>query len=99
MKLNDVRKQGIEYCEANNCKCTYISHDSVQEFYLSDKEDHHTVFFMNRNGSLAPCRNTEYAVAFHKELKRRKRDRIKNDKRKIADLANRDSLNQDLGNE
>lgn len=52
MKLKDVRKIGIEYCEQNNCAYTYISHDDVNEFYLTEKEDKHTVFFLNKNGSL-----------------------------------------------
>ena len=99
MKLRDVRKLGIEYCEENNCNYTYISHDTVKEFYLTDKEDKHTVFVMNRNGSLKACRTTEYAVDFHKELKRRKKNRMKNDKRKMADFVNRDLLNQDLVDE
>lgn len=99
MKLRDVRKLGIEYCEENNCNYTYISHDTVKEFYLTDKEDKHTVFIMNRNGSLKACRTTEYAVDFHKELKRRKKNRMKNDKRKMADFVNRDLLNQDLVDE
>lgn len=99
MKLRDVRKLGIEYCEENNCNYTYISHDAVKEFYLTDKEDKHTVFIMNRNGSLKACRTTEYAVDFHKELKRRKKSRIKNDKRKMAEFVNRDLLNQDLADE
>lgn len=96
MKLRDVRKLGIEYCEENNCNYTYISHNNVEEFYLVDKEDKHTVFIMNRNGSLKAYRATEYAVDFHKELKRRKKNRIKNDKRKMADFVNHDLLNQDL---
>lgn len=99
MKLRDVRKLGIEYCEENNCNYTYISHDTVKEFYLTDKEDKHTVFIMNRNGSLKACRTTEYAVDFHKEFKRRKKNRMKNDKRKMADFVNRDLLNQDLVDE
>ena len=39
MKLSDVRKLGIKYCEENNCNYTYISHNDVEEFYLTDKED------------------------------------------------------------
>ena len=80
MKLNEVRKLGIEYCEKNNCNYTYISHDNPQEFYLTENEDKHTVFFINRNGSLHACRTTEYAVNFHKELKRRKKVRRKSHK-------------------
>lgn len=95
MKLRDVRKLGIKYCEENNCNYTYISHNNVEEFYLSEKEDKHTVFFMNKNGSLRACRNTEYAVGFHKELKKRKKSRVKNNKRKIAEVANRDFISED----
>lgn len=99
MKLRDVRKLAINYCEENNCNYTYISHNNVEEFYLTDKEDKHTVFYINKNGSLRACRNTEYAVGFHKELKKRKKSRVKNNKRKIAEAANRDLANYDLANE
>lgn len=99
MKLRDTRKLGIQYCEENNCNYTYISYDNVNEFYLTDKEDKHTVFTMNRNGSLKAYRATEYAVDFHKELKRRKKNRMKNDKRKMAEFVNHDLLNQDLADE
>lgn len=90
MKLDEVRKIGIEYCAENNCNYVCISHEKNKGFYLIEDEDKHTVFFMNRNGSLKPCRSTEYAVDFHKELKRRKRNRRANDKRKFAEIANRD---------
>lgn len=96
MKLSDVRKLGIKYCEENNCNYTYISHNDVEEFYLTDKEDKHTVFFVNKNGSLRAYRSTKYAVDFHKELKRRKKNRKKNGKRKIADLANRDLVDEEV---
>jgi hypothetical protein len=97
MKLKDVRKLAIKYCEENNCNYTYISHNNVEEFYLTNKEDKHTVFFINRNGSLKPCRSTEYAVDFHKELRRRKKHRRSNSKHKIADVANRDLSDDDEG--
>lgn len=90
MKLKEVRSLAIQYCEENNCNYTYISHNNVEEFYLVDKEDKHTVFFINRNGSLKPCRNTEYAVDFHKELKRRKKNRRASGKKQIAEVANHD---------
>lgn len=93
MKLKEVRKLAINYCEENHCNYTYISHNNVEEFYLTDKEDKHTVFFINRNGSLKPCRTTEYAVDFHKELKRRKKHR-RNSKRMVAYVANRDDLEE-----
>ena len=99
MKLRDVRKLAINYCEENNCNYTYVSHNNVEEFYLADKEDKHTVFYINKNGSLRACRNTEYAISFHKELKKRKKSRVKNSKRKIAEVANRDSVNCDLADE
>ena len=47
-----------------------------------------TVFFLNKNGSLKACRSTEYAVDFHKELRRRKKNRRKNGKRAVAEIAN-----------
>lgn len=90
MKLKEARKLAINYCEENNCNYTYISHNNVEEFYLADKEDKHTVFFANKNGSLRACRSTEYAADFHKELKRRKKNRRKSGKRVIAEVANRE---------
>ena len=89
MKLKEARNLAIKYCEENHCNYTYISHNNIEEFYLTEKEDKHTVFFINKNGSLKPCRNTEYAADFHKELKRRKKHR-RSDKRVIAEVANRD---------
>lgn len=91
MKLKEVRKLGIKYCEENNCNYTYISFSDLEDFYLTNKENQHTVFFVNRNGSLKPCRSTEYAVDFHKELKRRKKNRRKNYKKDMAEAANRDN--------
>lgn len=88
MKLKDVRKLAIKYCDENKCKYTYVSHNETEEFYLTDKEDKHTVFLVNRNGSLNAYRNTQYAVDFHKELKRRRKNKRNNDKRKIVDICN-----------
>ena len=88
MKLRDVRKLGIKYCVENNCNYTYISHNEANEFYLMDKEDAHTVFLVNKNGSLNACYNTNYAVNFHKELKKRRRVRRKSDKKIAAEMAN-----------
>ena len=99
MKLKEIRKLGIKYCEENKCNYTYISHDDSNEFYLMDKEDAHTVFHVNKNGSLNACRSTQYAVDFHKELKRRKKNRKNNGKRVMAEMLNRDLVNQDLTNE
>lgn len=91
MKLKEARKAAINYCEENKCNYTYISYSDLEEFYPTSKENQHTVFFVNKNGSLKPCRKTEYAVDFHKELKRRKKLRRKNDnKRKMAEVFNRD---------
>ena len=95
MKLNEVRKLGIKYCEENNYNYTYISYDNSNEFYLTEKEDKHTVFFVKKNGSLNTCRSTEYAVDFHKELKRRKKNRRNNGKREVANIANRDLTNEE----
>lgn len=86
MKLKDVRKLGIKYCEENNCNYTYISHDNIEEFYLTESENKHTVFLVNKNGSLNAYRSTEYAVNFHKELRRRKNHRRKNNKRRVAEM-------------
>lgn len=99
MKLAEVRSLGIKYCEENNCKYTYISHNDTEAFYLADKEDRHTVFFVNRNGSLHPYRETAYAIDFHKELAKRKKSRRKNYKQKIAEIANCDLVNRDWTNE
>ena len=90
MKLKETRSLAIKYCEENKCNYTYISHNNVEEFYLTDKEDKNTVFFANKNGSLKTCRNTEYAANFHKELKRRKKSRRRNGKRVVAEAINRD---------
>ena len=88
MKLAEVRNLGIKYCEEHNAKFTYISHSNTEAFYLTDKEDNHTVFLVNRNGSLHPYRETSYAVDFHKELNRRKKNKRKNYKQKLADAMN-----------
>lgn len=95
MKLRDVRKLGIKYCEENNCHYTHISHDNSKGFYLMEKEDAHTVFHVNRNGSLDACYDTNYAVDFHKELKRRKRNRRKNNKKIAAEMCNIESVEVD----
>lgn len=93
MKLKEARKSAIDYCQENNCNYTYISHNEAEGFYLTDKEDKHTVFFVNRNGSLNACRNTEYAVEFHKELRRRKNHR-RNGKKMIAEIANHEEVEE-----
>ena len=36
MKLKEARNLAIKYCEENNCNYTYISHNNVEEFYLTD---------------------------------------------------------------
>lgn len=88
MKLKEVRKQGIKYCQENDCNYTYISFDDANEFYLTENENRHTVFLVNKNGSLDPCLVTKYGEDFHKELKRRKKNRRKNGKIKIAEICN-----------
>jgi hypothetical protein len=95
MKLKEARSLAIKYCEENKCNYTYISHNNVEEFYLTDKEEKHTVFYINKNGSLNPCRSTQYAADFHKELKRRKKNRRKNGKKTVAYVANSDLVNED----
>lgn len=96
MKLKEARNLAIKYCEENNCNYTYISYNDTEQFYLTNKEDKHTVFFVNKNGSLNACRSTQYAVDFHKELKRRKKNRKNNGKRVVAEMLNPDLVNQDL---
>ena len=90
MKLKDARKEAIKYCKENNCNYACISFVEESGFYLTEKEGTHTVFFVNRNGSLDTCLNTNYAIDFHKELKRRKNKRRKDGKRKITDICNHD---------
>lgn len=90
MKLKEARSSAIKYCEENKCNYTYISYSDLEEFYPTAKENQHTVFFINRNGSLKPCRSTQYAADFHKELKKRKRHRRSNNKKFIAEAINRD---------
>lgn len=90
MKLKEARSLAIKYCEENNCNYTYISYNNVEEFYLTGKEDKSTVFYINKNGSLKPCRSTEYAADFHKELKRRKKHRRNSGKKRVAEVANHD---------
>ncbi len=88
MKLKEARKQAIKYCEENNCNYTYISHSDLEGFYTTSKENQHTVFFVNKNGSLNACRTTQYAIDFHKELRRRKKNRKNNSKRIVAEMLN-----------
>ena len=95
MKLKEARNLAIKYCEENKCNYTYISYSDLEEFYTTAKENQHTVFFVNKNGSLKPCRTTEYAVEFHKELKKRKKNRRKNYKAKMAEVANRDFVEKE----
>lgn len=95
MKLKEVRKLGIEYCVENNCDYTYISFGGSKEFYLTEKEDKHTVFIIKRNGGLNAYRETSYAADFHKELKKRRNEKKKNDKRKIAKLLNEEETEED----
>lgn len=90
MKLKDARKLGIKYCKENKCNYAYISYDDNDGFYPLDKENSRTVFLVNRNGSLDAYMSTNYAIDFHKELKKRKNNRRKNDKRKAADMYNSD---------
>jgi ABC-type nitrate/sulfonate/bicarbonate transport system ATPase subunit len=90
MKLKEARKLAINYCEENKCNYTFIAHDDSNAFYLTDSEERHTVFIVNKNGSLNAYRNTQYAVDFHKELKRRKKSRKNNSKRVMSEMLNRD---------
>lgn len=90
MKLKDARKAAIKYCEENKCNYTCLSYVEESGFYLTEKESNHTVFFVNRNGSLDACLNTNFAIDFHKELKRRKNGKRKSGKREVVDACNFD---------
>ncbi len=90
MTLKEARKSGIKYCEENNCSYTYISANNVGGFYLSTREDNHTVFLVNKNGSLDSYLGTKYAADFHKEYKRKENSRRNNDKKVIAEMCNYD---------
>ena len=90
MNLKEARNSGIKYCEENKSNFIYISHDNTRKFYLTEKEDAYTVFTVGKNGSLKAYLHTNYASEFHKELKKRKNDRRKNGKRKIAEICNRE---------
>jgi hypothetical protein len=90
MKLKEARKQAIKYCEETNCNYTYISYSDLEGFYTTSKDNQHTVFFVNKNGSLNACRTTQYAIDFHKELRRRKKSRKNNSKRIVAEMLNCD---------
>lgn len=92
MKLKEVRSIGIKYCTDNNCNYTYISHDSTNEFYLTEKEGKHTVFLVKKNGGLNAYRGTNYSVDFHKELKKRRNQRRRSTKRQMAEMLNRDEV-------
>lgn len=89
MKLKEARKSAIKYCAENKCNYTYISFDDLEGFYPTEKENQHTVFFVNNNGSLNACRTSPYAVDFHKELRKRKKNRKNNTKREVAEMLNR----------
>ena len=96
MKLKEVRKLAIKYCEENNCNYTYISHDNTtDEFYLTDIEDEYTVFLVNKNGSLDSYHSTKYTTDFHKAFKRRENKRRNNDKRRMVEMYNSDYENSD----
>ena len=90
MKLKEARNFAIKYCEENKSNYTYISFSDLEGFYQTDKENQHTVFFVNKNGSLNACRTTQYAVDFHKELKKRKKHRKNNGKMVMAEMLNYD---------
>lgn len=97
MKLKEARKAAIKYCEENNCNYTYISFSDLEDFYPTSKENQHTVFIVSKNGSLNAYRGTQYAADFHKELKRRKKNRKNNSKRVMADMLNRSDDEEAVG--
>lgn len=96
MKLKEARKLGIDYCKNNKCNYTYISANNMGGFYLSSTGDDHTVFLVNKNGSLDTYLGTNYAANFHKEFKKKNSNRRNDNKRKLADASNYDFLNYDL---
>lgn len=98
MTLKEVRKLGIEYCKNNKCNYTYISANNVGGFYLSIRGDGHTVFLVNKNGSMDAYLGTKYAVDFHKEYKK-KNNKRNSDKKKLADMCNYDYVNPDSDGE
>lgn len=95
MKLKEVRKLGIKYCEENDCSYTYISYDNIDEFYLTEQEDKHTVYLVNKNGSFDAYLTTKYAFDFHKDSAKRDNGRGKGNKRKIAEMCNHDYESDD----
>lgn len=90
MKLKEARSLGIKYCEENKCNYTYIAHDNTNEFYLTENNTKHTVFLVSRNGSLNAVHDTQYAMDFHRELQRRRKNRRNDNKRKMIDNCNRE---------
>ena len=91
MKLREARKLAIKYCEDNCCSYTYVSYNNAVEFYVTNEEDKHTVFLVNRSGSMDAYMSTRYAVDFHKGFK--KKNCKRNDgKRKTADMCNRECV-------
>lgn len=90
MNLKDARNNAIKYCNENNCKYVHIIHDEVHGFNFVENEDKNTVFLVNRNGSLDAYYGTQYASDFHKELKRRRKNKRVDSKRKLSDMVNRD---------
>lgn len=95
MKLREARKLAIKYCEDNCCSYTYISYNNAVEFYVTNEEDSHTVFLVNRNGSMDDYMGTRYAADFHKGFKKKDSCKRNDGKKIIADMCNRDCMNCD----
>lgn len=89
MKLKEARSAGIKYCENNKCNYTFIAHDTTNEFYVTESNTKHTVFLVSRNGSLNATHDTQYALDFHKELQKRRKNKRNNNKRNMIDNCNR----------
>ena len=93
----DIDKKKIELEEAQ-------LHTQAPDFWEDPKKAEKqmkTVKELERwvNGYKEVCTDVDelsLAVDFHKELKRRKKNRKKNGKRKIADLANRDLVDEEV---
>lgn len=84
-KLKDARREGREYLNKSYHSYCYISYRKHLGFYhveafktgkfTWDNRDGYEVFLLNKNGNLEKILNTNHAINFHNELKRRKKKR------------------------
>ena len=89
MNLKESRKAAINNCVENNQGYTYISYDKTNEFYLTNEQEKHTVYFVNKSGSMHAYAVTDYAKNFHIESVKKENSRRNDDKRKLAEMCNR----------